>query len=139
MLNLCAINGRLTSDPELKTTGNGTAVCSFTVAVDRSYVKSGEERQADFIPCVAWRQAAEFVSKYFRKGSMIAVDGQIQTRNYEDKDGNRRKAIELVASNVHFVGRESKEEKQSLGAYRPDIPYEDKEERVEIVEEDLPF
>lgn len=139
MLNLCAINGRLTSDPELKTTSNGTAVCSFTVAVDRSYVKSGEERQADFIPVVAWRQAAEFVSKYFRKGSMIAVDGQIQTRNYEDKDGNRRKAIELVASNVHFVGRESKEEKQSLGAYRPDIPYEDKEERVEIVEEDLPF
>ena len=107
MLNCAVIMGRLTADPELRTTNNGTSVTSFTVAVDRSFVRSGEERQTDFINVVAWRQSAEFVSRYFHKGSMIAVQGSIQTRNYEDKNGNRRTAVEIVADRVSFCGSKS--------------------------------
>ena len=95
--------GRLVADPEIRHTPNDIAVTSFTIAVDRSYVKSGAERQADFIDIVAWRATAEFVCKYFRKGQMIAVQGSIQTRSYTDKDGNKRKAFEIVADNVHFA------------------------------------
>ena len=87
MLNCAVIMGRLVADPELRTTGSGISVTSFTVAVDRSYQKAGTERQTDFIDVVAWRQTAEFVSRYFHKGSMIAVQGSIQTRNYEDQIG----------------------------------------------------
>ncbi len=104
MLNCAAIMGRLTADPELKKTATGTSVISFTVAVDRNFVKQGEERQADFIDVVAWRQTAEFVSKYFHRGSMIAVNGSIQTRNWEDKNGNKRKSTEIIADNVSFCG-----------------------------------
>lgn len=104
MLNCAIIMGRLTADPELRTTPNGISVTSFSVAVDRSYQKSGEERQTDFINVVAWRQTAEFVSRYFHKGSMIAVQGSIQTRNYEDKTGAKRTAFEIVADNVSFCG-----------------------------------
>lgn len=104
MLNCAIIMGRLTADPELRTTTNGTSVTSFTVAVDRAYQKSGEERQTDFINVVAWRQTAEFVTRYFHKGSMIAVQGSIQTRNYEDKNGQKRTAVDVVADNVSFCG-----------------------------------
>ncbi len=104
MLNCAVIMGRLTADPELRTTPNGVSVTSFSVAVDRSYQKAGEERQTDFIQVVAWRQTAEFVSRYFHKGSMIAVQGSIQTRNYEDKTGAKRTAVEIVADNVSFCG-----------------------------------
>ncbi len=104
MLNCAIIMGRLTADPELRTTTNGISVTSFSVAVDRSYQKAGTERQTDFINVVAWRQTAEFVSRYFHKGSMIAVQGSIQTRNYEDKNGNKRTAVEIVADNVSFCG-----------------------------------
>ena len=104
MLNCAIIMGRLVADPELRTTTTGLSVTSFRVAVDRSYVKPGEERQTDFIDVVAWRQTAEFVTKYFRKGSMIAVLGSIQVRNYEDKNGNKRTAVEIVADNVSFTG-----------------------------------
>ncbi|MDD6807426.1 MAG: single-stranded DNA-binding protein [Oscillospiraceae bacterium] len=104
MLNCAVIMGRLTADPELRTTPTGTSVTSFTVAVDRSYQKNGEERQADFINVVAWRQTAEFVTRYFRKGSMIAVQGSIQTRNYEDKNGQKRTAVEIIADSVSFCG-----------------------------------
>ncbi len=103
MLNCAAIMGRLTADPELKVTESGVHVCSFTVAVGRNFVKQGEERQADFIDVVVWRQAADFVSKYFRKGSMIAVNGSIQTRNWEDKTGNKRKSTEIIAENINFA------------------------------------
>ena len=103
MLNVVAIMGRLVADPELRRTSNDISVCSFTLAVPRSFVKQGEERQADFIDIVTWRGTAEFVSKYFSKGSMMAVDGAIQTRMYEDKNGNKRKAVEIVANNVHFA------------------------------------
>lgn len=96
--------GRLGQDPELRTTSNGTAVCSFSVAVDRDFVRKGEERQTDWIRITAWRQTAEFISKYFRKGSMIAVEGRIQTGSYTDRDGNNRDRFEIVADNVSFCG-----------------------------------
>ena len=102
MFNLVILTGRLTADPELKTTPNGVSVCSFSIAVERRH-KQGEDRQADFINIVAWRGSAEFVSKYFHKGSMIGIEGAIQTRRYQDKDGNNRTAFEVVANNVHFV------------------------------------
>lgn len=103
MLNVAVITGRLTADPEVRSTPSGVSVCRFTVAVDRSYVKQGEERQADFIDILAWRQTAEFVGKYFQKGSMIAVQGSIQTGSYE-KDGIKRRTFEIVADNVSFCG-----------------------------------
>lgn len=104
MLNVAAIMGRLVADPELKTTTQGTSVCRFRIACDRNYVRQGEERKADFIDIVAWRQTAEFVCKYFQKGSMIAIDGSIQTRQYQDKNGNNRTAFEVVANNLSFAG-----------------------------------
>lgn len=103
MLNTAVLMGRLTADPELRYTPNNVAVTSFTLAVDRSYVKAGAERETDFIDVVAWRSTAEFVCKYFHKGQLVAVEGSIQTRSYQDKEGNRRKAFELVANNVHFA------------------------------------
>lgn len=119
MLNIAAIMGRLVADPELRHTPNDVAVTSFTLAVDRSYVKAGAERQADFIDVVAWRNTAEFVCKYFRKGQLMAVQGSIQTRNYTDSQGNKRKAFEIVADNVHFA--ESKRDSNSGGNYtRPE-------------------
>ena len=102
MLNVVAIMGRLVADPELRTTQNGTNVCSFRIACDRNFARQGEQRQADFIDIVAWRQQAEFVSKYFTKGSMIVVSGRLQIRDYTDRDGNRRTAAEVVADNVYF-------------------------------------
>ena len=102
-LNVACIMGRFVSNPELRNTSNGISVTSFTLAVDRSYCKQGEERQCDFIDCVAWRGTAEFVCKYFSKGQLAAVQGFIQTRTYTDKDGNKRKAVEIVADAVHFA------------------------------------
>lgn len=104
MLNVVAIMGRLVADPELRTTPAGHSVCSFRIACDRSYVQQGQQRQADFIDIVAWRQQADFVSKYFQKGSVIAVEGRLQTRNYQDKNGNSRTAVEVVANNISFAG-----------------------------------
>ena len=101
-MNIVALTGRITHTPELKQTPSGTAVLSFSIAVDRRF--SGKEKQTDFIDCVAWRTTAEFIARYFSKGDMIAVEGEIQTRNYEDKHGNKRKAVEVVVSNVSFCG-----------------------------------
>lgn len=103
MLNVICLMGRLVADPELRHTPNGIATCTFRIAVDRNFVRQGEERKADFIDIVAWRQTAEFVCKYFHKGSLVAVNGSLQTRNYEDKNGNKRTAYEVVADNVHFA------------------------------------
>ena len=116
MLNVVAIMGRLVADPELRTTPAGHSVCSFRIACDRSYVQQGQERQADFIDIVAWRQQAEFVSKYFQKGSMIAVEGSLQTRNYQDKNGNNRTAVEVVANNISFAGTK-RQDGQSVPSY----------------------
>ena len=103
MLNHIVIMGRLTRDPELRRTGSGTAVASFTLAVDRDFGnRENGERETDFIDCVAWRQTGEFVSKYFTKGRMAVVSGRLQIRNWTDKDGNKRRSAEVVADNVYF-------------------------------------
>ena len=141
MLNVAVLMGRLCADPELRTTPNGVSVTAFTLAVDRSYVKSGTERQADFIDIVAWRSTAEFACKYFRKGQLIAVQGSIQTRSYQDKDGNKRKAFEIVADNVHFA--ESKKDggdgsRAQAANHAPNVsPADDYEEMPAL--DDLPF
>ena len=103
MLNHITIMGRLTRDPELRRTGSGIAVASFTVAVDRDFGKNENvEKETDFIDCVAWRNTAEFVSKYASKGRMVAVSGRLQIRSWTDKDGNKRRTAEVVADNVYF-------------------------------------
>ncbi len=116
MLNHIVIMGRLTRDPELRRTGSGIAVASFTVAVDRDFGgRDGGERETDFIDCVAWRQTGEFVSKYFTKGSMIVVSGRLQIRNWNDKEGNKRRSAEVVADNVYFG--ESKRSSEGNSSY----------------------
>lgn len=104
MMNVVALMGRLTADPELRTTPSGISVCRFTLAVDRNYAKAGTERQADFINCVAWRNTAEFVCRYFVKGQLIALNGSIQTGSYTDNNGNKKYTFEVVADNVNFTG-----------------------------------
>jgi single-strand DNA-binding protein len=104
MLNTITIMGRLTRDPELRRTGTGVAVASFTVAVDRDFAdKQSGEKETDFIDCVAWRQTGEFVSKYFSKGKMIVVKGRLEIRKWTDKDGNQRRSAEVVAENCYFA------------------------------------
>ena len=104
MLNVIAIMGRLVADPEFRTTPAGVNVCRFRIACDRNFAKQGPQRQADFIDIVAWRQQADFVSKYFQKGSLIAIQGRLQTNNYQDKNGNNRTAVAVVADTVNFAG-----------------------------------
>ncbi len=104
MINRVVLMGRLVSDPELKTTQSGINVTTFRIAVDRSYVKAGEERQADFFDIVAWRYTADFVCKHFRKGSLIAIDGQLQSRTYQAKDGSNRYVVEVIADSASFTG-----------------------------------
>lgn len=118
MLNVVALNGRLTADPELRHTQNDIAVTSFTLAVDRSYVRQGAEHQADFIDVVCWRGTAEFVCKYFTKGQLVAVEGSIQSRTYTDSNGNKRKVVEVLANQVHFAEpkRSSADNRQSAQA-----------------------
>ena len=116
MLNHITIMGRLVRDPELRRTGSGIAVASFTVAVDRDFGgRDGGERETDFIDCVAWRQTGEFVSKYFTKGRMIVVSGRLQIRSWNDKDGNKRRTAEVVAENCYFG--DSKRDGESTGSF----------------------
>ena len=117
MINKAILMGRLTRDPELRHTGTGTPVCSFTIAIDNGY---GENRQTDFINCVAWNKTAEFVSNYFTKGKMIIVIGRISTRSWEGQDGKKNYATEVVASEVSFG--ESKRSQEGGGAYQS-APY----------------
>ena len=102
MLNHIVLMGRLTRDPELRRTGSGGAVASFSLAVDRDYAAQGAEKETDFVDIVAWRNTAEFVSKYFAKGRMAVVTGRLQIRNWQDKDGNKRRTAEIVADSVYF-------------------------------------
>ncbi len=104
MLNNVILMGRLVAEPELKTTNSGLSVTSFRIAVDRSYAKQGEERKADFFDIVCWRNTAEFVCRYFGKGSLIAVEGKLQSRTYQAKDGSNRYVVEVVADSVSFTG-----------------------------------
>ena len=119
MLNHIVIMGRLTRDPELRRTGSGIAVASFSVAVDRDFGgRDGGEKETDFIDCVAWRQTGEFVSKYFTKGSMIVVSGRLQMRSWTDKEGNKRRSAEVVADNVYFgESKRSSEGNSNYGSY----------------------
>lgn len=130
MINVVALMGRLVAEPELRHTPSGVATCTFRIAVDRSYSKDGE-RKADFIDIVTWRQTAEFVCKYFHKGSMIAVNGSIQTRNYEDKNGNKRTAFEVVAGGVHFAGGKDD------GAQRTPEPFKTNAAAADVQQEDF--
>ena len=115
MLNHTVLMGRLTRDPELRHTGSGTAVASFTLAVDRDYKSQNGEKETDFIDIVAWRNTAEFVSKYFTKGRMAVVSGRIQVRSYTDKEGIRRKTAEVVADSIYF----GDSKRESSVAYAP--------------------
>ena len=116
MLNHIVIMGRLTRDPELRRTGSGIAVASFSVAVDRDFGgRDGGEKETDFIDCVAWRSTGEFVSKYFTKGSMIVVSGRLQIRSWTDKEGNKRRSAEVVADNVYFCESKRSSESNSYG------------------------
>ena len=115
--------GSLVSDRELKTTGTGISVTSFRIAVERSYVKSGEERKADFFDIVCWRSTAEFVCRFFGKGSLIAVEGQLQSRTYQAKDGSNRYVVEVVADNVSFIGERRENSGQAPYANAYSQPY----------------
>ena len=133
MFNLVVLQGRLTSDAELRHTQNNVPVTSFTIAVDRR-AKAGEEKVADFINIVAWRSNAEFITKYFSKGSTIGIEGAIQTRKYTDKEGNNKTAFEVLVNNVHFV-ESKKTEKDPLKEFKNKI-----DDFAEISEDDdLPF
>lgn len=142
MLNKIFIMGRLTRDPELRRTQNGTAVTSFTLAVDRDFKNADGTKETDFIDCVVWRQTAEFVSKYFTKGRMAVVEGRLQIRDWQDKDDNKRRSAEVIADNVYFG--DSKKDGDSSGGYKAAGKAVDVEpgegEFAEIEdEEDLPF
>ncbi len=124
MLNHIIVMGRLTRDPEMRRTGSGVAVASFTLAVDRDFAtKDGGEKETDFIDCVAWRQTGEFVSKYFAKGRMAVVSGRLQVRSYTDKDGNKRRTAEIVADNVYFGDSKKDAENGNSGATLPAATY----------------
>ncbi len=135
MINSIVIMGRLTYEPELRATPSGVSVVRFQVAVDRSYQKAGEDRKTDFIDCTAWRQTAEFVSKYFHKGSMIAVEGSLQTDNYTDQNGEKRKSVQLVTHQVSFCASKAESGAQTAGsAPAPDAEFEPIDDG-----DDLPF
>ena len=135
MLNNVTIMGRLTADPELRKTGGGTSVTSFTIACERDFKTDGE-KQADFFEVVAWKHTAEFVSKYFAKGRMAVVSGRLQTRSWTDKDGNKRKAVEVVADNVYFGDSKNANQGNGLAGYEE--TYSDNVFSV-ADEGDLPF
>ena len=144
MINSVVIMGRLTFEPELRTTQSGISVIRFQVACDRNYQKSGEERKADFIDVTAWRQTAEFIAKYFHKGSMIAVEGSIQTDSYTDKDGNKSKSVQVVANSVSFCGSKAESGTSTNPVYSqpaPSYTSADNSDFEEIVDDDddLPF
>lgn len=143
MLNVIAIQGRLARDPELRQTTTGKSVASFTVACDRGRRDANGQSTADWIPVVAWDARAEFVCKYFQKGSMIAVDGRLQSRTYTAKDGTNRTALEIVANNIHFCGSKA-ESAASAGSPAPAAPapsFSPVREDWQLIEDegDLPF
>ena len=139
MLNSVCLMGRLTADPELKSTQSGVSVCSFRIAVDRTYTPKGQEKQTDFINIVTWRSVAEFAARYFHKGQLVAVQGSIQTGQYTDKDGNKRTSFYVVADNVFFAEKkaESGDSKQGEGYGHSQDIQGDFEEIVG--NDDLPF
>ena len=138
MINMVALMGRLTFEPELKTTPAGVSVIRFQVACDRNFQRAGQERQADFIDCVAWRQTAEFISRYFHKGSMIAIEGTLQTSNYTDKNGHQRKQVEVLANNVSFCGSKTEQGNSITQQRNPNLNVSN-DDFEEIIDDDMPF
>lgn len=137
-MNLVALIGRLTTNPELKTTPSGVSVTSFSLAVDRAYTPKGAEKQTDFINCVAWRGTAEFVTRYFSKGKRMAVKGELQQRTYTAKDGSNRTVYEVVVDNAFFC--ESKERVQSVSSQDVNgVENDDFDEHFPVDDDDLPF
>ena len=144
MLNKVILIGRFTRDPELRSTPQGTSTCSFSLAVDRNYQSAGGERQADFINCVAWRQTAEFISKYFQKGNMVCVEGSIQTRSWKDNEGNNRYVTEVVVDRSYFVeSKKSAQESSAMSSTAPvfnDSPFGNLPDPTPLgTDDDLPF
>ena len=144
-MNVITLMGRLTSDPELKTTQSGVSVTSFTIAVDRSYTPKGQEKQTDFITCVAWRNTAEFISKFWKKGQRIAVKGELQSRQYTANDGSQRKVLEVVVDGAFFCESKTDNQQTATVGQLPQYPAQqtfsqNAHEFEEIVtDEDLPF
>lgn len=124
MLNNISLIGRLTADPELRTTPTGSSVISFCLAVQRDYAKQGEERQTDFVDCVAWNQTAEIINRYMHKGSSLAVTGRLQTRIYEDREGNKRKVSEVNVQNVSFIDKKSEPMDEPIASDDDDLPFD---------------
>lgn len=139
MYNRAILLGRFTKDPELTTTTNGISVAKFTLAVDRKFKKEGEDRQADFISCVAWRQSAEFICKYFHKGDPILVEGSIQTRNYENKEGQKVYVTEVIVDSCSFTGSKSNNSNSNTPATDTLPNGSDFLPGAPLDEEDLPF
>lgn len=144
-MNRVVLVGRLTKDPELRTTPSGVSVCNFTVACDRRYSQNGE-RQADFINCIAWRQSGEFIARYFTKGNRIALEGSIQTRTWDDQNGNKRYATEVVVDHAEFAqskgegnGGFASQPAPQAAPSAPSAPSGDIDGFMPIEEEDLPF
>ena len=138
MLNHITIMGRLTKEPELRRTGSGVAVTSFTIACERDFAeKQSRQKETDFIDCVAWRQTGEFVSKYFNKGMMAVVSGRLQIRNWTDKEGNKRRSAEINADNVYFG--ESKKDTGATGYTPNGVSGSEGFQQVDIPDEQLPF
>lgn len=135
-MNIVGLIGRITYPLEMKVTPSGVSVLRFQIAVDRNYTPKGEERKADFIDCVAWRGTAEFIGKYFKKGDLIAIDGSIQTENYTDKNGNKRKSVDVVVNNASFCGAKSAES-ESTATPSLDVSTNDFEEIID--DDDVPF
>lgn len=141
MLNNVVLMGRLTFEPELKVTQSGVSVVRFGLAVDRRYQQQNGEKKTDFIDCVAWRQTAEFIEKYFHKGNMIAVEGSIQTENYVDQNGTNRKSVTVVANNVSFCGSKSESNAQNgtAPAQSNSRAYAPSDMDIEVIDDDDDF
>lgn len=137
MLNNVVLMGRLVADPELRTIGDGISVCNFRIAVDKRYVKQGADRKADFFDLVAWRQTAEFVSKYFQKGNLIAVEGSLSTRTYQTKDGQNRTVTEIEVDRASFTGERPEQRSNQIDTGSENLVDEDTTENSK--DEDLPW
>ena len=152
-MNKVILIGRLTKDPELKTTPSGTPTTTFTIAVDRNFTNQNGQREADFINCVAWRKQAENISRYCFKGSQVAVEGRIQTRSYDAQDGTKRYVTEIICDNVTFLGSKSSNQSNASYEYKEDMgsssniettdlsedPYANMGDEVALTDDDLPF
>lgn len=140
MLNVVAIMGRMVKDPELKTTNSGKSVCSFRIANDSGYKDASGQSQTNWLDVTAWGKTAEFVCKYFPKGALIAVEGRLQSRNYQDKSGNNRNAVEVVVNNVSFAGSKEPAQSQNVANRAVSAPVAANNEYEPIEDDgDLPF